>query len=349
VQREILLSGEHPTLPSAELRALLDVHDPEAVVELGGLVARVTGTSGPGLDAALARVVLAHEWGEPWADGRDDAHGLAALNMAVRVAADGRGTMAVAAQRRGRERSVRLLQVERSLGGALAEAGHAIDLRQPDRVLYAWLADGYIHAGERLGVVDRAAFDGRAGDRRSHFSPVSLHPRRAASLVHLARIPPGGTLYDPFCGTGCIVLEAALEGYHVLASDADEFMVQGTHQTLADVPPAPRDVEAFVSDIGDAPGLAGTVDGIVTDLPYGRSSTTGGEDAGDLYERAFAAFAQILQPGGYAVIGHAEPELLEPIDAYGFEVVERHAERAHKSLVRHFAVVKRVAAVEDGA
>lgn len=339
MEREALLSGEHPALPTAELRALLDVHDPAAKLEVTGLVARIEG--GPGSDAALARTALLHAWGEPWGTAEDSQAGLASLVQFVRARTTGKGSAAVVTERRGKEKSTRSLEVERALGAALKEAGHPIDLRNPDTVVYAWLLDGRIYIGRRLGTGGRSAYEARISDQRQHFSPVSLHPRRAASLLHLARVAPGGTLYDPFCGTGAFVLEAALEGYNVLASDLDSFMVQGTLQTVTDIPPEALDVEAFVADIGDTPALVGPVDGIVTDLPYGRASSTDREGVRALYGRAFTAFAQLLRPGGYAVVGHPDPALVPDAPASGLAVVERYQEFSHKSLTRHFAVVIR--------
>ncbi|MCA1819900.1 MAG: hypothetical protein ABR562_02735 [Thermoplasmatota archaeon] len=343
MQRAALLSGEHATLPAAELRALCDVHAPGATLAVRGLVAHAE--AGAGLDAALSRMALLFGWGEPWGEADDSPQGLAELADVARRRTDGVGAAAVVTERRGRDKSPRAREAERTLGAALAAAGHAIDLGNPAVVVYAWLLDGRIHVGRRLGVGGRSAFEARVSDARSHFSPVSLHPRRAASLLHLARVPLRGTVYDPFCGTGAFVLEAALEGYKVLASDLDSFMVQGTLQTVTDVPPEPLDVEAFVADVGDTPDLVGLVDGIVTDLPYGRASSTDREDVGALYGRAFRAFAALLPEGGHAVVGHADPALVPDQPAPGLAVVERHQEYSHKSLTRHFAVVKRVQGV----
>ncbi len=336
-------------MPAAELRALVDVHAPGATVTVEGLVAIVEGADADLLDAALRRMALAHDWGEPWAQAADSPHGLAALYEVVRGRATGVGSAAVVTQRRGRDKSPRVLQVERSLGAALKEAGHTIDLVAPETTVYAWLAGGAIRIGKQLGKTDRSAFEARSNDERAHFSPVALHPRRAAALLHLARAPPGATVYDPFCGTGSFVLEAALEGYDAVGSDLDSFMVQGTLSTLADAGDAPLAGSCFVADIGDAPDLIGPVDAIVADLPYGRASGTDGEGLGALYTRAMKSFAALLAPGGHAVIGCARPELLAGIEAEGFVVVERHEDAVHKSLTRHFIVVKRVAAVgRDG-
>lgn len=340
--RLVLLSGEHPTLPAAELRALLEVHDPGARVAINGLVATVTPTDAAGADAALSRMALAHQWGEAWAAADDTPEGLGHLARAVAQNAPGREPAAVVSERRGLAKSANSLAIERRLGQALRDAGHPIDLRQPKATVFAWMVDGRIHVGLLRGSPDRGAFEARVAEKRAHFSPVGLHPRRAASLLHLARVPPGGTLYDPFCGTGTFVLEAALEGYRALGSDLDAWMVQGTWQTLTDAGPEPLEATVFEADVGAAPHLAGPVDGIVTDLPYGRASGTEGEALAALYGRAFAAFAQLLPPGRIAVVGHPDPALLEPAAGHGFAVVERHQERAHRSLTRHFAVLRRL-------
>jgi tRNA (guanine10-N2)-dimethyltransferase len=338
--RLVLLSGEHATLPAAELRALLAVHDPGATVALDGLVAAVVPKEPAGTDAALSRMALAHEWGEAWASAEDSPAGIEALAQAVARHAPGKEPAAVTSERRGLAKSANSLAIERRLGKALADAGHPIDLKAPKLTVFAWILDGRVHAGLLRGKPDRSAFEGRVAEKRAHFSPVGLHPRRAASLLHLARVPPGGSIYDPFCGTGTFVLEAALEGYRALGSDLDAWMVQGTWQTLTDVPPEPLDATVFEADIGAAPELVGQVDGLVTDLPYGRASGTDGEALAALYGRAFAAFAELLPRGAYAVVGHPDPALLLPGAA--FEVVERHEERAHRSLTRHFAVLRRL-------
>lgn len=340
--RAVLLSGEHPTMPAAELRALLDVHDPQATGDALGLVAVVQPGRAERTDAALARMALAHEWGDLWAQAPETLEGLQLLAAAVRARATGVGSAAVAAERRGAGKALDRAVVERTLGAALKGAGHAIDLHAPEQVVFAWLVDGRIAIGLRRGQPDRSRFEARISDERAHFSPVSLHPRRAASLLHLARVAPGGRVYDPFCGTGGMVLEAALEGYDAWGSDLDSFMVQGTLQTLADAAAEPLDGHVFEADIAAVPALVGTVDGIVTDLPYGRGSSTDGEPLRELYERAFGAFAALLPMGAHAVIGHPDPALLDGLEAHGFRFVERHAEPVHKSLVRHYAVALRV-------
>lgn len=337
----VLLSGEHATLPGAELRGLLAVHDPGATIEVQGTVAVVKPANEAASRQAIQRMALGHEWGTLWANAPDAVANVRTAVEAVQRHASGKGRAAVVAQRRAGPRGIGRTDVERALGQALQEAGHAIDLAAPEHVVFAWLADGNLWVGLRGGLLDRSTHEKRVSDERAHFSPVSLHPRRAAGLLHLARVPPGGRILDPFCGTGTFVLEAALEGYDAWGSDLDAFMVQGTLQTLADAGPQPLEGTVFEADVAAVPNLVGAVDGIVTDFPYGRASSSHDEELAALYDRAFAAFAKLLPAGRFAVVGCAQPELLPDLARHGFRETEHHVERVHRSLTRHYVVVQR--------
>ncbi len=332
----ILLQGDHATLPDAELQALLEVHGGQITEQPTQRVRIVDDRT------ALHHHVQAWGWGEHWGDAPCTPEGIEALADIVAARATGEGTAAVRSHRYGQDKSPLGNATERRLGAALAGAGHKIDLAAPETMVYAWLGDGRIHIGRLMGARLEGHQD-RVTDRRAHFSPVGLHPRRAGSLVHLARVPPGGRIIDPFCGTGGIVLEAALMGYEVLASDIDPWMVQGTLTTLTDAAPEPLDADVFQADIGAVPDLVDGIQGIVTDLPYGGASSTHDEALGALYVRALDAFARLLPEGAYAVVGHAQPDLLDA-EPHGLEFVERHSEFVHRSLTRHYAVYRRLRA-----
>jgi tRNA (guanine10-N2)-dimethyltransferase len=340
--RVVLLSGEHPTLPVAELQALLAVHAPDArILMVNPLVARVQAQSPERADAAIGRMALAHEWGEYWAHTDGGEEGLERLHERVRGSDTGRGSIAVRALRSGPQSAVRRGGIEVSLGAALRAAGHDVDLEHPDITVAAWIHGDCVVVARRIGGGDRGRFERRLPDDRAHFSPVTMHPRRAAALVHLAQVAPGGRVLDPFCGTGGIVLEAALAGYDAWGSDRDGDMVQGTLQTLADAGDEALLGTAFVADIGDVPERVAAVDGIVTDMPYGRASSTDGEGVAALYDRAFAAFAALLAPGGRAVYGCADAALGQRATRHGLHIEAVHEEFVHRSLTRHYFVARR--------
>lgn len=53
-----------------------------------------------------------------------------------------------------------------------------------------------------------------------------LPPKLAQTMINLAQVQREQTLWDPFCGTGVILLEALMQGINVFGSDVSEKMVK---------------------------------------------------------------------------------------------------------------------------
>lgn len=60
-----------------------------------------------------------------------------------------------------------------------------------------------------------------------------LPPKLAQIMLNLAQSQPGAVVYDPFCGTGTVLVEAALLGYKIIGSDLDPRMVAAAQENLA--------------------------------------------------------------------------------------------------------------------
>lgn len=61
-----------------------------------------------------------------------------------------------------------------------------------------------------------------------------LPPKLARMMVNLAQVPEGGTLLDPFCGSGTILMEAALatRAEKILGSDIDPQQIKDANANL---------------------------------------------------------------------------------------------------------------------
>jgi tRNA (guanine10-N2)-dimethyltransferase len=197
--------------------------------------------------------------------------------------------------------------------------------------------------------VDRRGLDARHVKHRAHFAPVSLHPRYARALVNLARVRDGDRVADPFCGTGGLALEAGLVGARVFASDLDPRMAVGTRATLDEM--GVRGALVETRDVGELPEFAGggrgaagggALDAVVTDPPYGRSSTTNFEQLDALYDRFFAAAHAALKPGGRLALITPSAELRARAgERHGFRLSEAYEQRVHKSMTRYYGVFSR--------
>lgn len=218
--------------------------------------------------------------------------------------------------------------------GKILSSRYRVDLKNPDTEVRILMAKE-IHAGILIAWVDRAALEARKGENRPFKHPISLHPKLARALVNLTGIREGGTLLDPFCGTGGILLEAGLMGCRAVGGDIDPRMVGGSILNLGHYGVA---ADIRQADISDWPKIHAPVDAIATDPPYGRSASTAKEPVGSLYRRAFGACRQMLAPGGkLAIVLPAEKYTLL---AEGFMLEAMYPVRVHRSLTRYFCVFR---------
>jgi tRNA (guanine10-N2)-dimethyltransferase len=124
---------------------------------------------------------------------------------------------------------------------------------------------------------------------------------------------------DPFCGTGGIVIEAALQGLETLASDLDGRMVEGTRQNL-DWAGVSASVE--MSAVADVASVWGERSGCIFafDPPYGRSSWKS-DDGLELLLEAMSAAHQIDSQGAVCTMLPAGPETLSQESEQDYQVM----------------------------
>ncbi|MCI4319250.1 MAG: RsmD family RNA methyltransferase [Thermoplasmata archaeon] len=228
--------------------------------------------------------------------------------------------------------------VIRSLARAYVMGGGSIDLERPARRF--WLAEagpGWV-VGEELPQVDRRSFTARNMPKLPFQRPVSLPPRLARIAVNLGHVRRGARVVDPFVGTGALLAEAALVGARVTGVDRDASMIRGATRNFAYLRLA---AEAWIVD--DASTAAQSIpprsfDVLVTDPPYGRASSSGGETPPALIARVLQAWAPAVRPDGRIVLVTAGGP--EPLPApWQLELAVK--DRVHRSLTREFRVYRR--------
>lgn len=214
-----------------------------------------------------------------------------------------------------------------------------VDLNNPDSEIRVFITDSTIYVSHKLFTIDRTQFERRKAQFRPYFSPISLHPKIARALVNLSCITKDDILYDPFCGTGGILIEAGLIGIRVIGSDISTKMVQGTKKNLSSFNIRP--LQLFTADIGDIDTfLRGQVDAVVTEFPFGRAATTRGELRESLYTRAFQEIAAALKPNGRAVLGVPSEKTINTGKKY-LTLQAFYKMPIHRSLTRFFTVFEK--------
>ncbi|MDP2631625.1 MAG: DNA methyltransferase [Candidatus Uhrbacteria bacterium] len=143
-----------------------------------------------------------------------------------------------------------------------------------------------------------------------------LPPKLARMMVNLSGVEPmGSTLLDPFCGSGTVLMEAALVGFSKLVgSDISERAVQDTVKNIRWLEKEGivlPEIEYFAAPATELSSVEpNSVDAIVTE-PFlgkpreGRESKTEVErtitELTDLYQKSFSKLGVLLKTGGVVV------------------------------------------------
>ncbi len=341
------LSGENLPLAERELQACASVLDPASSpprpLPWGGERFREVTFSRPGPEGLLARRLgLAHRVLRPLAEGNLDTL------VDAMVMEGGSGATARVRVASGAPQSL-AREAPRLLGHAFLQGGGRVDLGSPDRDFVVLLPaasaspPAATEAGlaELLGEVPRDEMDSRRSKHRPFRKPVTLSPLLARSLVNLAGAPLGGSILDPFCGTGAILLEAAFLGYRVSGADRDAEMIRGTLQNLrAEKVEPDRLVQCEVQELLSQ--LEGErFDAAVFAPPYGRASGTGGRASSEVLLQAVEALPGLLRPHGRATCLVSDPSSLPPMPRGLTLESTILGERVHRSLTRWVVTIRR--------
>jgi len=228
------------------------------------------------------------------------------------------------------------LIIEQSLGKARVELSH------PDTMLTVYLGET-VCGGISFPCVQRRLFGQRAVENRPFFSPISVEPKWTRASLNLLDLPEESLVYDPFCGTGGILIEAGLLGHRPVGSDIDTRMVEGSARNLRHF--QIEDHELFQADVGDCRkeltrrGIA--VDAVVSDFPYGKASTLAREERDTLYGRAFSAIASLLERGAPALLILPSKKSIAQGERHGLRLEGCFPVYIHATLTRYFCLYKR--------
>ncbi len=342
MMRYALLSGEHPSMPLGELEALLEVLDPEArIIEAyDGLAVyessvkgwEITSRAGWIKEAGILIYIGEAAWG-PERLAAEIHEALVSLGVDKPLRVEARRYKQYAPGL-----SIDLLK--KKLIGLLEERGPGASTRARS-TLRVFATEGIVSAGLVEDVLDTRAFDRRRPGRRPFFKPGPLSPQLSRVLANLSRPRPGGVFMDPFCGTGGIALEACLAwGGRVLCGDVAWDMVRGASRNL---PAYGCNTCLVMAHNVVKPPVAGMVDAIATDPPYGRSTTTSGHSYETLAGALIDLALQALPRGGHLV--YAGPHSRRPYaiaEEAGLRVRARYHMHVHGTLTREVVVAQRV-------
>ncbi|MFP4654141.1 MAG: THUMP domain-containing protein [Methanohalobium sp.] len=340
------LSGEHETLPVFEIFACLEIKELEyseyahfdqcLVVDISGETESVEKK----LTSVSKRLAMSHSVLKvaDICDTDIDEILKTAENLDIRKHMTPGQTYAVRAKKVKHYTSINRENLEKKVGGCVYRKGksqdyHA-DLKNPDSELRLVLTEKCI-MGSVVAKIDRSSFENRVPHRRPFFYPGVLMPRTARTVVNLSKVRPGETLFDPFCGTAGILMEAGLVGIDVTGLEVQYKIMSGARMNLNHLN---INYSLLLGDACRLPFADESMDAVVTDPPYGKSALIKAESLKHLYTHSFREMYRVLKKGKYAVIVTGSP-VREFIKDAGFVLHKEHHQRVHRSLTRVISVL----------
>ena len=338
-----IISGEHPTLPEAELRAILEAE--KCQYQIVKSVPKLLLIEAPRscIETVSSRSSMCTMSGTYILECHDDRGSIQrAIKDADLSDIFGSGdSFSVRVTKAGRTRSAKNSEALEAFVGKLVRqvvSDVSVDLVRAKKPLLGVLYNGKFLLGLEEYRREAGTFASRRPRRRPVFHPSTMQPKLARCMVNLARPSRGDLILDPFCGVGGLLIEASLIGCRCLGSDIG----------LRKVRDSTTNMKYFGLDplgmvLADARSLPfREVKAIATDPPYGTAASTHGASTRELFREFLEAAYEAVAPGGCMCMG--APRKLE-VGALGKDTgwtpLERHEIYVHRSLTREIAVFRR--------
>jgi tRNA (guanine10-N2)-dimethyltransferase len=336
-----ILSGEHDSLPAAEVRAIIESEGFEyrSQIENYRLLSLIADSRA--LKLVSERSLMYDQCGILLAECNAEPKEIerTVRNQPLEAITKDSETFAVRSARIGGvTKSIRRVALERDIGAVIKESVPRlrVKLRGPDLTFVCILYESKFLFGLSGFKKPSGLMASRRPRKRPVFHPSTMPPKIARCMVNLARTKPGSTFLDPFCGVGGIMIEAAVIGCDVVGIDASLRMLRGARMNLRHFT---LDALGYVNADARAPPIGG-VDAIATDPPYGRGSSTMGVKMSTLIREFVEQASSLLRKDGHLCI--AMPSEVD-VERYahdgGLTVQEQHLVRVHRSLTRRFVVL----------
>jgi len=337
-----LLSGENDTLPSSELKAILDAEgysyreiskldqvlrlkvdlECSEIVKKRAALTKIIGleifTCKPDVEIILDNV----------------------CSKDFKCFFNNNESFAVRVRHVKKSSSINSAYLESEIGKSiLKSAENKVNLETPDLTFIGILTKGAFVFGLKIAEIKNKSFSKRNPKSRPFFHPSGMSAKLARCMVNLSKPRSGELVLDPLCGTGSMLIEAALMGCQILGLDIQRRMALGTIENLKHFKISPKGI--VVADSKKIPFKK--FDCAVTDPPYGRSSTTVKRTTHQIIEEVMYSLQPLIKKGRQICIAAPIELKIKCIGInLGYKHLESHFVYEHKSLTREIAVFEKV-------
>lgn len=232
------------------------------------------------------------------------------------------------------------MSLEKKLGALILDKAEKtrVNLKKPDKTLVGILTDEKFVFGLRLAEIPAKPFFERRPRRKPFFHPSAMQAKLARCMVNLSKPKTGELVFDPFCGTGGMLIEAAFIGCRVLGLDVQRRMARGTMKNMAHFKIDPEGVV-----VGDARNIpVRRMDCVVTDPPYGRSTITYKRTTGQIVTEVLLSIHATLVKGQRVCMAAPKTLNVQNIGtSLGYKHLESHFVYVHRTLTREIVVFEK--------
>ncbi|MCA9495575.1 MAG: methyltransferase, partial [Nanoarchaeota archaeon] len=165
--------------------------------------------------------------------------------------------------------------------------------------------------------------------------PYTLKSDMARACVNLLNLKKG-KLIDPFCGIGGILLEAYEMNFEIFGNDISWNDLKYLKINFQHYFPNGK----YTLSLADSKTQflkKNTMDGIVSDIPYGKCSRKLGKD---LYENFLISAKQYLKPNKRMILIYANFNEIKTLAQKHFKIIEEVDEYINRSMTRHILILE---------
>ncbi|HLD43064.1 MAG TPA: DNA methyltransferase [Candidatus Nanoarchaeia archaeon] len=181
-----------------------------------------------------------------------------------------------------------------------------------------------------LKTIPKHSFEERKANKLPGLLPIAMSPKLAAAAINLTGIEKG-TLLDPFCGTGGILIEASLMGLKPIGYDIDREILKKCKKNIDFLK-----IKNINLENRDSLKWNTSVDYVVTDLPYGMNTK---KIKNNFYKEFLKVLKGNLQKKAVIIFPH-NLNYRKLIKDAKLKIENEFSMYIHKSLTRRIVVVK---------
>jgi tRNA (guanine10-N2)-dimethyltransferase len=340
-----LLSGESESLPAAEVKAILEAEgyryaNAEVLDQTLRLESELSSVQAVHVRAAFTRLCALELFKS---DATEAAISEAASNTDFKAVLKPGESFSVRINRikNYADQAINTMRLEGKLGKIILQRTQdaKVNLKNPYKTFIGIITNEKLVFGLKLTEIQTKTFSERRPRKKPFFHPSAMPSKLARCMVNLAHGKTEDLVLDPFCGTGTSLIEATYIGCRALGVDAQRRMILGCRKNLQHFNISP---EGLVW--ANARHLPFTkVDCVVTDPPYGRSSSTLKSTTKQLVQEVLASSLGLLGVGQRICIASPKTLNIKALGtALGYQHVESHFAYVHRTLTREIAVFEKV-------